>query len=207
MHCELESVICSGSLRGKDHTYALFDERVPAGRHLNRDQAVTELVRRYLTSHGPATLKDMSWWSGLKTTDLRAGVEALGSRLSNERVKDSNLWWIGEPRPSLRRGAVVQLLQAYDEYVVGYTESRYLGDPRGARVRAAFADRSLPSGTVMSGPRVAGHWRRSTTDKAVRVEVLLYEPLSKSGGLALERAVGRLGDFLGRRTQLWATVI
>jgi hypothetical protein len=207
MHCELESVICSGSLKGKEHTYALFDERVSTGHNFDRDQAVVELVRRYLTSHGPATLKDMSWWSGLTMTDLKAGIEALGSRLSNERVKDSTLWWIGEPRPNPRTGTVVQLLQAYDELVVGYTESRYLGDPLGAKVRSAFVDRSLPSGTVMNGPRVAGHWRRSVTDKAVTVEVLLYESFSESGSVALEKAVGRLGDFLGRRTDLRVAVM
>jgi hypothetical protein len=206
MHCELESVICSGRV-GKNTTYALFDERVPTGRSLDRDRAVVELVRRYLTSHGPATLKDMAWWSGLKVTDLKAGLEAVSGETRNRQIEGITLWWIGEPRTSRTRTTVVQLLQAYDEFVVGYTESRYLGDPRAARVRAAFTERGRPNGTIMLGSHVAGHWRRSTTTETVDVQVQLYEPLRGAAERALERAVQELGTFLGRRADVTTGVL
>ena len=32
---------------------------------LERDEALAELAGRYFASHGPATLKDFAWWSGL----------------------------------------------------------------------------------------------------------------------------------------------
>ena len=48
MHCELEAVIGSGGLSGKQQTYALLDERVPEGRRVDRDDALVELARRYL---------------------------------------------------------------------------------------------------------------------------------------------------------------
>ena len=34
MHAELDGLICSGPRRGKQFTYALLDERVPACRHV-----------------------------------------------------------------------------------------------------------------------------------------------------------------------------
>src|SRR6267378_3664048 len=46
-HAELDSVVCSGALRGKQHTYALLEERAPRARVLERDEAVAELVCRY----------------------------------------------------------------------------------------------------------------------------------------------------------------
>ena len=49
---ELEQVICSGPLHGKQHTYALLDERAPAADRLDRDEALARLVRRFFTSHG-----------------------------------------------------------------------------------------------------------------------------------------------------------
>src|SRR5690242_980084 len=81
MHAELNAVICSGPRRGKQFTYALFDERVPAQKPRSHDRALAELAERYFRSHGPARLHDFAWWSGLKVSDARAGVEMLESRL------------------------------------------------------------------------------------------------------------------------------
>src|SRR5262249_27954340 len=45
MNAELNAVICSGPRRGKQFTYALFDERVPTTPPLQRDEALLELIR------------------------------------------------------------------------------------------------------------------------------------------------------------------
>ncbi len=63
MHAELDAIICSGGLRGKQFTYSWFDERVPATNTLDHDEALAELTRRYFTSHGPALVQDFAWWS------------------------------------------------------------------------------------------------------------------------------------------------
>ncbi len=80
MHAEVEEVICSGARQGRQHTYALFDDRVPAAAHLARDESLAELTRRYFTSHGPATVKDFTWWSSLTVADARRGLEPGGRR-------------------------------------------------------------------------------------------------------------------------------
>ena len=74
MHAELDAVICSGARRGKQFTYALLEERAPRAKVLPRDEALAELTRRYFASHGPATLRDYVWWSGLTARDARAGM-------------------------------------------------------------------------------------------------------------------------------------
>ena len=60
MFAELDALICSGAMRGKQHTYALLDERAPDATELGMDEALAELTRRYFTSRGPATVKDLS---------------------------------------------------------------------------------------------------------------------------------------------------
>nr|MDQ6908888.1 winged helix DNA-binding domain-containing protein [Chloroflexota bacterium] len=75
MRAELDGVVCSGARRGKQFTYALLDERAPPAETLARDEALAELTRRYMTSHGPATVQDFVWWSGLTMTDAKAGLE------------------------------------------------------------------------------------------------------------------------------------
>lgn len=72
MQAELDGVICSGARRGNQFTYALLDERAPHVKNLEREEALAELTRRYLSSHGPATLSDYVWWSGLTARDAPA---------------------------------------------------------------------------------------------------------------------------------------
>jgi hypothetical protein len=72
VRAELDGLICSGPRRGKQFTYALLEERVAKTENMSRDQALATLALRYFTSHGPAQLKDFSWWSGLG--DKGAGI-------------------------------------------------------------------------------------------------------------------------------------
>jgi hypothetical protein len=201
MHLELEAVIGSGGLDGKRQTYALLDGRVPASPSMDRDEAVIELVRRYLGSHGPASVKDMSWWSGLTMTDLRRALGDLGDEVRSEEMGDLTLWSLASTdAPPAARGA--QLLQTYDELVVGYTESRFLGDPSGEVARNAWTERSFPTGLLLLGDRVGGHWRRTIERVRVRIEVHLYGEPSR----ATTRAVEAVAEEFGRFVELPAAV-
>ena len=71
MHAELEGLICSGPVRGKQQTYALLSERAPNAISLTRDEALAEFVHRYFTSHGPATINDFTRWSSLTVADTK----------------------------------------------------------------------------------------------------------------------------------------
>ncbi len=93
MHAELDGVVCSGARRGNQFTYALLEERVPQTRTLDHDEALAEFARRYFTSHGPATLQDFVWWSGLTTADARAGLAMVTSELMHEVVDEQTYWF------------------------------------------------------------------------------------------------------------------
>ena len=66
MHAELEQLVVSGPRRGKQHTYLLFEQRVPPATGPAGDEALVELALRFFRSHGPATVRDFCWWSGLR---------------------------------------------------------------------------------------------------------------------------------------------
>jgi hypothetical protein len=204
MHCELEGIIGSGGLSGKQQTYALLDERAPKGRRSDRDESLVELTRRYLTSHGPATVKDMSWWSGLTMADIRKALDMLGAQVRGETVDEILLWTVasGDARPPPARGA--HLLQTYDELVVGFSESRFFGDPGVERARAAWSGASgtPPSGGVLLNGRIGGHWRRTIERNRIDVEVHLYEEPTRVDARALEVAAAKLGRFFGREVAL-----
>ena len=117
-HAELDGLLCSGALRGKHFTYALLDERAPAVPLLSRDEALAELARRFFTSHGPATLADFAWWSGITQADGKRGIEAAAAHLTEEAIGERR-YWFGDVPPGVRpRGPVVRLTPNYDELFI-----------------------------------------------------------------------------------------
>ncbi len=94
--------------------------------------------------------------------------------------------------PSVR-GA--HLLQTYDELVVGFTESRFFGNPGGEKARAAWGDRTFPSGLLLLNGLIGGHWRRTIERQSIRVEVHLYEEPKRGATRAVEAAAEDLGRF------------
>lgn len=201
MNLELEAVIASGGLSGKQQTFALLDERVPVGDPLDRDHALVELTRRYLRSHGPASAKDLSWWSGLTVADVRRAVAELGTEVHSETIDGLTLWSLdGKGAAPPARG--VELLQPYDELVVGFSESRFLEDPRAEAARVAWRDRTLPSGVLLFDGRIAGYWSRRVERDTIRIEAHLYEPKKRGLAPALAAAAEEHGAFFDRPVNL-----
>lgn len=194
MSAELEGLICSGSRRGNHQTYALLDERVRSSKAMSRDAALAELTRRFFTSHGPATIKDFGWWSSLTTSDIKAGLE-MNPRLRSEEVDGIEYWLAPERKRPQPRSPQVQLLHGYDEYVVAYTESKFLIDESGA-ARAAMKSREVPVGVVIVGTQIAGHWKRTIKRDSVAIEALLHRRLTKAEETTLQRAAKAHGGFL-----------
>lgn len=96
MRAELDAVICSGPRRGKQFTYALLDERVPAAKALGRDEALAALTRRYFSSHGPALVQGFTWWSGLMVADVKVGIEMAKPRLTHAVLDGKTYWFAPE---------------------------------------------------------------------------------------------------------------
>ena len=201
MYAELERVICSGPRRGKQHTYARFDDRVPPAPPRDRDEAIAELAFRYIASHGPVTPPDFAWWSGLTVTDARRGFEAVSDRLERMTVEDETWWIVPDGAPAPPSGPMVHLLQPWDEYVVGFRrhqpvwdlDVRALQHPKGELWNASLI---ALDGIVSAG------WRRKLTTREVRIAPILMSPLSASHRAGLERAAADYGRFLDRKVVL-----
>ena len=134
LRAELDGIVCSGPRAGKQFTYALLEERVPPAKPLLRDEALFKLTQRYFTSHGPATLQDFVWWSGLTVADARRGIELAGE-------KETRITQI-----SNRIENPCHLLPAFDEYFVAYKDREGGLGP-----------------TIIINGQVAGTWKRDSS--------------------------------------------
>ncbi|HEV7454184.1 MAG TPA: winged helix DNA-binding domain-containing protein [Candidatus Saccharimonadales bacterium] len=193
MNAELESLICSGPMKGKQQSYALLEERVPHAPELSREAALAKLVFGYFSTRGPATVKDFSWWSGLSVTEAKAGLVAVAKKLVNE----GELWFApGEPGP-LPPSPHVYLLPNYDELGIGYADRSALFDDSRLRHLPPNRSSSVMNHLVVVDTHGEGMWRRTAATKGVLLKTEMFEPLTPVQRQALRTAAGQYGAFLG----------
>lgn len=219
MHAELAGLICSGPRVGGQVGYALLDARVPPAPAVPRDEAVCRLVTRYLASHGPATVQDASWWSGLTLRDIRAGIAAAGDALACRRLDGRDCWSAAGAADAAHDEArrvtgVAHLLPNYDEFTVAYRDRTALLAPGTTPTSAAQS--ALLMQPVLIDGRHAGTWRRtlagtprprpgqSTASDEGHVEVVVtpVRTLTRRARAALQEAADGYGEHLGRRARL-----
>ena len=194
MHAELEGVICSGPRRGKQFTYMLLDERVPRAKALTRDEALAELVRRYFTSHGPATIQDFCWWSGMTVRDTKMGLDSIASEVVRETIGSKSYWMVPSATPTPRQRDAVDLLPIYDEYLISYKDRTAMQDPLTPGEKRV--DDDYGSFLMIDG-KLAGRWRRVEVKAAVEVVVRPYRKLTRSQQRGLASTLKRFGEFAG----------
>lgn len=195
-----ERLICFGARQGKQPTFTLFDEWVPAASPLARDEALAKLASRYFTSHGPATLHDFIWWSGLTSADARTALELAKPELIQAVIEGQN-YWLADKAPSLKaKSPTVFFLPPYDEYTVAYKDrSAVLNPEYTSKVNTGYG---IFSPIVVLNGQVVGNWKRAIKKDKVELSPNLFIPFGKTELQALKVSAGRLGDFLEAKAVL-----
>jgi hypothetical protein len=120
---------------------------------------------------------------------------------------DGVAYWFAEPAPGgTPASPTVHLLQGYDEYIVGYSASKYLLDLSGA-VRARPTERGIYNHAVVLDGQVVGHWKRTIGRRGVLIEAALHASLDDAQTGALQDAADRHGAFLGLPATLATRVL
>ncbi len=195
MRAELDGLIANGPMRGKQHTYALISERAPDALTLEPDEALAELTRRYFVSHGPATVKDFSWWSSLTVSQTKRGLDLAGSTLAHEVVDGRTYWFAPADPPKREPSPAVHVLQGYDEYFVAYTESRHVVNVAGLPV--GTSNENLLIHPIVLDSQMIGFWRRVVDRGGITAEPTLAIKLTAGQRRAVDAAFARFADFAG----------
>ena len=185
IYAELEGIICSGPRRGKQFTYMLLPRRAPRALRYSRDEALAELTRRYFRSHGPATVRDFAWWSGLTVADAKRGLAIVRAR--SEVIDALTYWTVGPRRAIAGTDDAVHLLPVYDEYLVAYRDQEAV--PRGKTVWGI-----LPQAVVCGG-QVVGTWKATRGATTPKVAVTLGRRLTRAERRQLAQAIDRYAQF------------
>lgn len=157
------------------------------GRPLDGQPSLERLIVRYLATFGPATVADISAWSGLPS--LRNTVERLRPRLrtfQDERGRE--LFDVADgPLPDPGTPAPPRFLPEYDNLVLGHED----------RTRViAFENRYVVSSpTFLVDGFVAGIWTIKRERDASRLVLSSFKPLARADRVGLEDEGGRLLRF------------
>ncbi len=200
VHAETDGIICSGRSKGEKPAYALISGRVQAGRRLSRDEALKELARRYFTSHGPATLQDFTWWSGLSLTDSKSGLDSARQALISEKVEDQTYWFAGSVQVPDPDPDEVYLLPDYDEFVISYRDRRaMLNLPIHKR---AISGNGIFYPTIVRNGKVIGIWKRTAKKDIIAITVNLFDSGNKDLESEIIKAASYYGIFMGKKVEI-----
>ena len=190
---ETDLIVCNGIKRDKQFTYALFDERVPTTRKIPKDHALAELAQRYFSSHGPATLQDFSWWSGLSITDAKNGLELIKSNLISENYKDITLWFSNNQVNTKPKTSKLFFLPSYDEFLISYKSRDISMDPKFSS--RTFTTNGIFNPIIVHNAKVIGTWKPQFKSDILIKEYFFVPPTENQKALCA-KAAKEFGQFM-----------
>ncbi|MBC9953043.1 AlkZ family DNA glycosylase [Leucobacter sp. cx-42] len=182
---------------------------LPAPRALDEDDALLELAARYPVARGPIRAKDIAWWSGLGTREVKRGLAAAveSGRLVTARFTDAH----GEAIPGVAGEAWLTpelldakitppsealLLAPFDEHLLGYS----IREPQlisGGIDYVVPGKNGVFAGTVVRDGQTVATWKRDPKQRE-RVHVMPL-PGNEVSAQELERDVARWSTFHNHR--------
>jgi hypothetical protein len=153
---------------------------------LDPNPSVDEMVLRYLSAFGPATIKDVQAWSGL--TRLRSVIDRLRPRLLTFRDEAGRELFDlpNAPRPGPDTHAPVRFLPEWDNILLSHADrTRIIADDDRRRI---WSVNGIVPGSVLLDGFVAGAWKiHRARDRAVlRISPFLPVAAEKRTELELE---------------------
>jgi Winged helix DNA-binding domain len=192
MFAELEGIVCNGIMKNKQHTYSLLSEKILKKRLVfSREEALATLAKRFFVSHGPATLQDFSWWSGLPMGDVRKGLESIKNELISETFDNQTYWFSPDTKSTEKES--VYFLPSFDEFMISYKD-------RSASIEAHLKAQVMTSNGIFKpiivvNGKVVGIWKRTIRKDKLLIEPQFFYSDKKLNKDEMMKATEKLGKF------------
>jgi hypothetical protein len=196
-----DAVVCCGPVEGRGQRFVLLDEWAPAtGRVPDRDETLANLFVDYAAGHGPVTVRDFAWWSGLTLGDARTALAAAGDSLQpfdDEHLVSADAGWAADPASTTPRRSRRLVLAAFDEYFLGYTDRSDVCDPVHAPRVVPGLNGVFQPILVNGAGVVEGLWKVTRAKRAASVALDGFDgPIDSTEYAA---ALARWAKFQGER--------
>ncbi|MFB7251552.1 winged helix DNA-binding domain-containing protein [Microbacterium sp. NPDC056234] len=160
-HLAMRGIICQGPVVtrsdgvSREQRFVLAEDHV-ADAHTPSDPAA-EMFARYIDGHGPATIADFAWWSGLTLTASRVAAAAAADRVDeiDEGVFQARV------RPRRRAVPDVRALASFEEYYISYAD-RSIAGPAERFGAVGPGKNGMVRPILLAEGEIVGTWRQST---------------------------------------------
>ncbi|MGH2665566.1 winged helix DNA-binding domain-containing protein [Flavobacterium sp.] len=198
-HAEMEGIVCSGAVKDKKQTFAILSERVVKTKSFTKEEALAKLARNYFSSHGPATLQDFIWWSGLPVRDARAALEMVKQEFISETI-DSEMYYLPNafsiPKDKTNS---IHLLPAFDEFLISYKNrtASLLPENHGKTI----SKNGIFNPIIVINGKVVGLWKRTVKKDTVIIETDFFQPTNPEIEVLFNEKKEAFGIFLDKKTE------
>jgi hypothetical protein len=163
-------------LKGGKQTYALLDEWVPKTKSLPKEEALAKLAARYFSGHGPATLPDFIWWSGLPVNSARQALESVKRDFHSEIIDSQTYWFSGALSAANPAKEAAYLLPAFDEFIISYKDRR--ASLPHENHHKAVSNNGIFHPIIIVNGQVTGVWKRTIKKGGAGAPVSGSNPLT-----------------------------
>ena len=196
--------LISGPPKGQSVTFVRPARWLETWEVVDGDEAMREVLRRYLRVYGPATREEFArWWGTQPAPAGRVLASMADAELAEVEVGGSRAWAQAEDVADIRKARPkppVRLLPGFDVYVAGTRPRESLVDKRfEGRV---FRQAGWVSPVVLVEGKAAGVWRHERTGDRVSVTVEAVGRPTPAVKRGIAEEAERLGTFLGAPVDL-----
>lgn len=164
------------------------------------EEAIVEILRRYLLAHGPVSMADFQVWCGIYVAPVKAAFEALKKEIVPVQIEGlkGTRYVLAEQVEGLQnaeRASGVKLLAKFDPLLLSHKEKHLFVDPKFKKL--IYQKAGQVEASVLIDGQVAGIWRISRKAKSCSIQVQPFRPLKPRELARLEKEAARVSKLLG----------
>ena len=196
--------LCFGPNQGQQVTFVRPSSWLMMTQPLDEQLARETVIRRYLTTYGPATTDELARWFGMEASAAKKHLRALGSAVVEIDVEGWAAWLLVdtlEQMGDLAVAGVVRLLPHFDPYTIAVARHHQHLMPAKHKTRVYRAQGWISPVVLVDGA-IAGVWKHEKQQNQVMVQIELFAPLTEQVKQRIEEEAERLGTFLETEVEL-----
>jgi hypothetical protein len=203
-----EGALLAGPPKGRSVTFVRPDRWLNGWKVLDGQEAMHQVLRRFLAAYGPATREEFARWWGIQPAPAGRVISSMPpGELEEVDVGGTRAWArAGDVADLARKRSPghVALVPGFDHYVVAFRPREQLVDKRHAA--KVFRTAGWISPVVLIDGRVAGVWAHERSGERIEVTVRPFGQMSAAQKRAVTAEADLLGGFLdGPARVSWAT--
>jgi hypothetical protein len=196
--------LCFGPSQGQKITFVRPDQWIGAWEEIDSQEALKEILRRYLAVYGPAQTGDFARWWGLQPAAAKRLFKSLADEIEEVEIEGWRAWALASGIKEISRfkpSGSVRLLPHFDPYVLGAPRSCGRIIPQEHRDRI-FRPSAWISPVVLVDGRMEGVWGYEKKRSQIEVKIEMFSPPAATVKRSIEREARRLGEFFEMKVKV-----